>query len=85
MFKTEEIYNTGFAFIQKNIDPNFIVPDNKLRNPRFDQQTKKYYLNFGGDYLHTAINSAKNLILQNMNGHLAYIVRKIDRNVYEIE
>lgn len=55
------------------------------RKPRFDQKTNKYYLNFGGDYHHTAINSAKNLILQNMNGHLTYIVRKIDRNVHEIE
>lgn len=29
MFQADQIYNTGQIFIQKNIDPNFFIPDTK--------------------------------------------------------
>lgn len=42
-------------------------------------------MDLGGAYHHAVIQSAKNLVLQNENHHLTYIVRKVDRNLYEIE
>ena len=55
------------------------------RNPKFDPKENKYYLNLDGAYHHATLQSARNLVLQNTKGHLTYIVRKVDQNVYEIE
>lgn len=55
------------------------------RKPKFDPKTNNYYLNFSGSFNHTSLQSAKNLILQNQDGKLTYIVRKIDNNIYEVE
>ena len=53
--------------------------------PKYDMTTDKYYLNFHGQYHHKAIRSPKNMVLQNQVGHPTFIVRKMAKNLYELE
>ena len=55
------------------------------RSPRYDPIKDKYYLNFHGEHNHRPIPSSKNIVLQNRAGHPTFIVRKMDKNLYEIE
>lgn len=44
-----------------------------------------YHLNYHGQYDRKAIMSKKNLILKNDAGHPTFIVRQMDKNLYEFE
>ena len=53
--------------------------------PIFNTVENRFYLDLRGMWNHSSIKSKKNIILQNLSGDEALIVRKIDNNLYEIE
>ncbi|KAK8887498.1 hypothetical protein M9Y10_038546 [Tritrichomonas musculus] len=52
---------------------------------RYDPVRDKFFLNFRGEYHHTPVLSTKNTVLQNDNGHVTMIIRKMSPTVYEVE
>lgn len=55
------------------------------KKPRYDPTTDKYYLNFHGQHNHAPLISSKNIVLQDKAHKPTFIVRKMDRNVFEVE
>lgn len=86
MFQTDKIYNTGLAFVQQSIDPNFYVPDSKYENGieyiRVELPYQSAYIN-DMDYESDETNEASNSENQNKEPE-AGIKHDIPTIIYEI-
>ena len=53
--------------------------------PHFNTETNRFCLDLSGMWNRSSIKSKRNIVLQNLDGNISFIVRKVDQNVFKIE